>query len=169
MTYWFSADHHFFHANIIHFCSRPFESVEEMNETMVQRWNERVKPEDTIYHLGDFGLGRFEWIEAIKKQLNGKVHLIPGTHDKKLTKLATLFESISDLKIITIEKQKIVLCHYAMRVWPYSHYGSWMLYGHSHGRLPLVPNSLDVRVDTNNFYPYSYDDVRKKIEFFPFQ
>ena len=55
----------------------------------------------------------------------------------------------------------IVLFHYAMRVWNASHYGTWHLYGHSHGDLPDDETSLsfDVGVDCHNFYPLSYSDV----------
>ena len=52
----FTSDHHFGHANIIQFSNRPFENVEAMNRAMIERWNEKVSPEDEVYHLGDFGL-----------------------------------------------------------------------------------------------------------------
>ena len=53
MNYWWTSDYHFSHANIIKYCDRPFESVEEMNEAIIKRHNERVKPEDTVFFLGD--------------------------------------------------------------------------------------------------------------------
>jgi len=53
----------------------------------------------------------------------------------------------------------IVACHYAMRTWPKSHYGSWQIYGHSHGKLPGMGKQMDVGVDTNNFYPYSLKQI----------
>jgi len=54
---WFTSDTHFNHRNIIGYAQRPFESVEEMNEVMIERWNASVRGEDTIYHLGDFSFG----------------------------------------------------------------------------------------------------------------
>lgn len=57
MTWWFTSDTHFDHANVIEYCKRPFSNVEEMNEAMIRNWNKRVMPEDTIFHLGDFHLG----------------------------------------------------------------------------------------------------------------
>ena len=56
----FIGDHHFFHKNILEYepIARPFASVEEMNEAMVERWNSVVKPYDKVYHLGDFCFGR---------------------------------------------------------------------------------------------------------------
>ena len=47
----FTSDHHFGHANIIKFCNRPFKDVQEMNETLIERWNKKVKPKDHVYHL----------------------------------------------------------------------------------------------------------------------
>ena len=77
---YFSSDHHFYHANIIKLCNRPFSSVVEMNETMVRRWNETVSPDDTVYYLGDFSLA-FRPVELFTYRLNGNKFLIPGNHD----------------------------------------------------------------------------------------
>ena len=52
----FTSDTHFNHKAIISYCSRPFESVEEMNDRLIDNWNQVVKPNDTVYHLGDFAL-----------------------------------------------------------------------------------------------------------------
>ena len=65
---------------------------------------------------------------------------------------------------IKLDGQLIVLCHYSMRKWNKSHYGSWHLYGHSHGNLPPLGLSFDVGVDTNDYYPYSLDDVSNKMK-----
>ena len=48
MKYFFTSDSHFHHANIIKYCNRPFSSVEEMNQVMIERWNEVVKPDDVV-------------------------------------------------------------------------------------------------------------------------
>ena len=62
---WFTADTHFNHRRLIEINRPQFGSVEEMNETMIERWNERVKKGDRVYHLGDFALGRPEDAAAI--------------------------------------------------------------------------------------------------------
>lgn len=53
---YFTSDHHFGHKNIIKFSERPFQDVHEMDEVLIQKWNEKVQPEDEVYHLGDVGL-----------------------------------------------------------------------------------------------------------------
>jgi len=58
-----------------------------------------------------------------------------------------------------IYEQVVVVCHYAMRVWPKSHYNSWQLYGHSHGRLGGIGKQYDIGVDNNNFYPVSFNEI----------
>ena len=153
----FTADTHFDHYNIIGYCQRPFSSVEEMNEALVANWNRAVGPEDTIYHLGDFARRRHEYF---LRRLHGRKHLINGSHDEALKRLGEYFEEATPLKQINIQGQQIVLCHYALRVWPGSHYGSWLLYGHSHGNLPPIGKSWDVGVDVNNFRPLSLGEVR---------
>jgi calcineurin-like phosphoesterase family protein len=82
MTTWFTSDTHFGHARIIELADRPFASVEEMNEALVERWNERVAPEDTVIHLGDVALGPIE--ESLKyiERLNGFKILVVGNHDR---------------------------------------------------------------------------------------
>ena len=61
------------------------------------------------------------------------------------------------------EKTYFVMCHYCMSVWPASHYGSWLLYGHSHGRIPEYEDSLkmDVGVDVWEFTPIKIDSILK--------
>ena len=87
----FTSDTHFNHKAIISYCSRPFESVEEMNDRLIDNWNQVVKPSDTVYHLGDFALYCND-IEQIRKKLNGKINLIQGNHSM-LMELSSVKES----------------------------------------------------------------------------
>lgn len=170
MNYWITADTHFNHANIIRYCNRPFNSIEEMNEVLIYNWNAVVKPGDVVYHLGDFGFGRAKGInctEDVKnllKRLNGCINLILGNHDEQNfnSKTKGLFQSTALMRDVTINNQRIVLCHYAMRTWPGSNRGSWQLYGHSHGKLLDDPNllSIDVGVDCHNFRPINFDEIK---------
>ena len=167
----FTSDHHFGHANILKFCNRPFENVEEMNEVLIQRWNEKVKPEDEVYHLGDFALtSNRELILDIMDRLNGTIYLIIGNHEGSALNHRKRFKWIKDyheLKVKDAELkngvQRIILFHYAMRVWRGDFRGTWHLYGHSHGNLPDKEDQLafDIGVDCHNFYPLSYEEVKE--------
>ena len=84
MGRWVIADLHFNHTNVIKYDNAPFESVEEMNETIIKRWNNTVKKEDTVYVLGDFTLSRrMEVIKEFCDRLNGNKVLIMGNHDTR--------------------------------------------------------------------------------------
>jgi hypothetical protein len=61
------------------------------------------------------------------------------------------------------QEERIILAHYAFRVWDRSHHGSWNLYGHSHGTLPDDPHAraIDVGIDCHNYYPIEFDQVKE--------
>lgn len=170
--YFFTGDTHFSHRNVIKYCNRPFASADEMNEQIVENWNKTVTKSDIVYHLGDVAFEKDNSKRnAILHRLNGEKHLIWGNHDKglKTTGWQQFFHSAADLRAIYVPPesagnktgQRIVLCHYAMRVWDQSHYGTWQLYGHSHGTLPEDNNSLqcDVGVDAWDFTPVSMEQL----------
>ena len=75
------SDTHFGHEAIIRYCNRPFTSVEEMDQTMIKRWNETVSNNDIVIHLGDFALCGKDKTREIIQKLNGKKILIMGNHD----------------------------------------------------------------------------------------
>ncbi len=84
MNIYVIADTHFYHNNIIQYCNRPFENVEQMNEFMINKWNERVQSDnDIVIHLGDFGFGSKEQLQNIANQLRGRKILIKGNHDMR--------------------------------------------------------------------------------------
>jgi calcineurin-like phosphoesterase family protein len=168
---WFTADFHLGHANIIRYCGRPFATVEEMDQAILDRLNASVKVNDDLYFLGDFCLGSQARVVAYRRRIRcQKILAVPGNHDKQARKLKEEFCWLDNLAEVSIHGQPIVLCHYALRVWNRSNRGSWHLYGHSHGRLPEMPTSLsmDAGVDTHDFRPWHYDEIddlmRKKSE-----
>jgi calcineurin-like phosphoesterase family protein len=169
MAVWFTSDYHLGHANIIQYCRRPFGTVAEMDATILQNVNAVVRPEDTLYFLGDFcmGVGRDRFLEiatAYRRQIHcHNIHMIWGNHDRRdLQEFAALFSSTHDLLEVRLQGWILTLCHYAMRVWNHSHHAnSGQLYGHDHGRLPELPGLLafDVGVDCWGFYPLSFEQV----------
>lgn len=77
---YFTSDQHYYHMNVIRYCGRPHENIEEMNEDLVRRWNEVVRPDDTVYCLGDFSMA-FRAVEIFSSRLMGNKILVPGNHD----------------------------------------------------------------------------------------
>ncbi len=86
MNNFVTSDMHFGHENILKYCNRPFKDVNDMNNQMIKNWNERIKPDDSVYHLGDWcfhggiegGKSKSSYWE---EQLNGKIIHIKGNHD----------------------------------------------------------------------------------------
>ena len=173
---WFTSDTHFGHNNIIKYCNRPFASAQEMDEAMIANWNLQVRPDDTVYHLGDFAFTDAAKLMRLLDRLNGTKILVYGNHDKPVKSspgVREKFERCVDYHEIYIQdpsvdggKQHIVLCHYAMLVWNKGHRGSWMLHGHSHGSLkyPYKSRILDVGVDSHFYAPISYEEVKQKMK-----
>ncbi len=124
-----------------------------MNQDLIQKHNEVVTEQDHTIHLGDFTLRNKKFAQSIIKQLNGTHTFLLGSHDYWLQK--------NSLQIWEkrVEKEYIIACHYAMHTWPRSHYGSWHIFGHSHGNLKLPGKRYDVGVDNNQYYPISFEDL----------
>jgi len=161
---YFTADLHLDHFKILELMKRPFVDLDHMNEQIVLRHNEVVKPNDDVWYLGDIA---FKNTETWLKRLNGRKHLVLGNHDDKRIKGAVkdYFESIQDVKYLRYNGERFYLSHYAHRTWRNSHHGSYHLYGHSHGMLdPDWGRSMDVGVDANGFYPISIDEVIEKLK-----
>lgn len=159
MTYYFTADEHYGHTNIIKYCKRPFSSIEEMNSTLIINFNSVVGKNDLTIHAGDFcWYNKQEDVIKLTSQLNGNHIFLKGSHDHWLP------NSAKYMWRKMIEGHLVVVCHYAMRVWERSHYNSWQLFGHSHGMLTPEGKQMDIGVDTNNFYPYSFEQIKKIME-----
>lgn len=172
MNRWFISDTHFGHANIIKYSKRPFKDVDEMNEMMIQEWNKLVKPEDEVYHNGDFAFLPYDKFRTLHARLNGRIFLQLGNHDSMIIQHRA--DLLKQGKIVSIENYRelkvagapmIVLFHYGQRVWNKSHHGSIHLYGHSHGSLPPFGKSVDAGVDckeiTHEYRPVHMDEVLK--------
>lgn len=86
MSIFFTSDLHFGHANICEFAGRPFpwgpDGVEEMNEAIIERWNESVHRYDMVFILGDFAMGWIHETLPLAQRLNGRLVLICGNHDR---------------------------------------------------------------------------------------
>jgi len=163
----FTADTHFGHANIIHKCQRPFACAQEMDEALIANWNAVVRPQDTVYHLGDVAFRNRNSVTRILGRLNGQKHLVWGNHDSNQLRKNPLWASSTPYVEATVDGQRLVLFHYAMRVWSGLHRGAIHLYGHSHGSMPGTNASLDVGVDCWNYHPVSLDEIMVRLATLP--
>lgn len=175
---YFTSDTHFGHRRIIQYCNRPFDNVHIMDQVILDRINETVGINDTLYILGDFTFRGGKPIDYRSKINCKDVHLCLGNHDRRKDyetfRDGTIsgFTSVQDVKEIIYCNQRIYLSHYAHRTWAASHKGSWMLYGHSHGKLDYEDSiserkTLDVGVDNTMNYgkmfgePWSFKELQK--------
>jgi len=172
MNIFFTADLHFHHKNVILFESRPFKDIEEMNDTLVKNWNNRVSNKDDIYILGDFSFGNTEQTLELLNNLNGNKYLIKGNHDHvvKNKEVASKFVWIKDYHKLKTNNQKIILFHYPIQVFDSQHYGAIHLYGHVHSNkdnhhpmLNSIENSYNVGVDVNSYEPVSINEILEKL------
>jgi calcineurin-like phosphoesterase family protein len=183
---YFSADHHFDHANIIRYCGRPFAGVNEMNEEMVRRWNSVVGPSDTVYYLGDFSMAKRPVLH-FGSQLNGEKRLIIGNHDRCHPRKQSAaevqavyrdggFTSFDVELTMQLAGQEVLLNHF-----PYfaaelaAEYvvkhqdlrpkdrGLWLLHGHVHEKWKIKDRMINVGVDAWDFYPVPLSTIESLI------
>ena len=171
---WFTADEHLGHRNIIKFCRRPFDNVDQMREALVLNFNSVVGKNDETWHVGDIAWRHVspEELFIYLSRLNGKHHFVEGNHDETAKEMHGKFGKASPFvtwnQYVQVRRPGFfpnVFCnHYAQRVWPDSHKGSYHVFGHTHNVLPDFRRSHDVGVDANNYFPVSYaqlDDLMK--------
>lgn len=167
---YFTSDLHLGHANIIKSCSRPFKSVEEMDECLIANWNEKITNNDTVYILGDLMFRNKIPPEEYLSRLKGKKHLIRGNHDRdwmKKVDVSKYFVSNENLTYIIDGKHRITICHYPMMSWPHMNTNGYMVYGHIHNNTnadywSLIQKSelmLNAAVDINGFKPVTFDEM----------
>lgn len=167
MNTWFTADNHYSHVNIIKYCNRPFSSIEEMNATLIRNWNSRVKPEDIVYHLGDFCFWKSNQdnhsrlsVRDWEAKLNGKIIFVTGNHDFKnhmmeqnlkiVIKFANklvLMQHIPPKETDNISMYDLVLCGHVHEKWTHI----WV-----NGKLVI-----NVGCDVHNFMPINKNEIMR--------
>lgn len=169
---YFTADLHFGYPRVLEDANRPFSSIEEMDRTLIENWNARVTPADTVYVLGDVGGYNTPFPAQQLSQLHGHMHLIRGNHDTGLipqSQFLQYFESVTDLLELDEEDTHLTLCHYPMVY----NQGGYMLHGHLHNKknelyelLQKLPRVLNVGVDVNDFAPVTLDTLIENNQIF---
>ena len=177
---WFSSDHHFGHSKIIEYEKRPFNTVDEMDQEMITRWNQSVGENDICYIIGDFSFYGYDKTKDILERLAGRKHLIWGNHDYwNRNRLFKLFESVYDQAVIQLtNKIRVKLSHFPYicpeentnsirhRTFrPYNE-GHWLIHGHVHSKWKINKNlkSINVGVDAWGFRPVKYEKIISIIE-----
>lgn len=198
-----TSDTHFSHGNIMRFCRRPgltieeqklldesknfkvsWESINRMNEYLLEGINDCVGENDTLLHLGDWCLDRknyFKTAQYFRNRIQCKnVYLVLGNHDTK--EISSLFSAPPVRKIQFVYKgQVIVADHSAHAIWEHSKKKAWNLYGHSHSnaednldqaicsygdRGSIQRLSMDVGVDNaakllGAYRPFSFEEIKR--------
>lgn len=158
MALFFTADTHFGDHRTINIHLRPFASVREMDEALVQGWNEVVGPSDEVWHLGDVARRSAE-VPSLLERLNGTKHLVRGNNDALATLEAPGWTSVQDYAELTLDDHLLVLCHYPFRSWNGQHRRALNLHGHSHGKLKPLLRQFDVGVDGRGYRPVQLPDL----------
>ena len=167
---WFTSDTHFFHEQSFIYEPRGFATAIEMNEAIVERWNEVVKEEDTVYHLGDVLMGHYD--VNILKRLNGNIFLVRGNHDS-LQKISDIYETdkvtntIHTSELLKFGKLNFFCCHYPVLTANFDdrHFSQHIisLHGHTHQTsnwlFPENPFIYHVGLDSHNCYPVNLDEI----------
>lgn len=151
-------DLHLDHTNIIKYCNRPFSSTKEMNEAIVNNWNEMVKQKDIVYFLGDMAFGKgSRKMDYWLNKLNGEVIFIKGNHDK--SKEIKLFNDL----ILKYEGYKFLLIHNPQNV--SEQWKGWVIHGHGHNNdlknYPFIngkKKTINVGVEVIDYKPL---DIKK--------
>lgn len=168
MKKFYISDIHLFHKSIIKDCNRPFNSLKEMHNTIIMRWNKKVSKNDMVYIIGDVSTvsSDKELVEVINilKRLNGKKVLVVGNHDReaiKNLKFRKCFIDIRDYMRIYDSGKKIVMFHCPMEFWEGDKKGVIHLHGHVHNE-PITKkyNRYNVSADVINFEPNTLAELR---------
>lgn len=180
-TIFYTSDTHFLHDNVAR--RRGFDAAAEHDEVVIERWNDRVKPGDTVWHLGDVtrGSSTYDDVRALEMvtRLNGTIHLIAGNHDavhplhrdshKHLRLWMEVLASVQPFARRRANGEDLLLSHFPYRgdhgdidrhpEFRLPDKGFKLLHGHLHGDRPHLSNMVDVGVDAWNLFPVAHDEV----------
>ncbi len=162
MTRFLISDHHFDHDNIREYCNRPFDSVDEMNRVLQNRWKEAVGPDDVVFHGGDFVMGSGERAGELLNELPGAKLLIEGNHDR-----------FSPERVSVPVVEDTIIQHDGFRFW-YTHrpenvpdyWTEWVLHGHTHNDDPFInysANLVNISVEVVGYTPIPLPQVTKAL------
>lgn len=151
---WVVSDTHFNHTNIIRYCNRPFSSIEEMNEKIIENWNKTVQPGDIVYHLGDFG-----YDYKIANRLIGRKRLILGNHDDAKNKdLLSAFQKVLMWRMFP--EFKLLLTHVPVHESSLGFKTEKNVHGHVHLNSVKDDRYINVCVEMIDYTPVNIETLR---------
>ena len=150
------SDTHFNHKNIIKYANRPFKNIEEMNEEIIKRWNNKVGNGDVVIHLGDFGMGSAKEITEIKNKLNGTIILLKGNHDYKAIKEAGFLLARGSLEV-----EDMIFSHSPLSKKEIPK-GFTNIHGHIHEKESF--NGVNISIEKTNYEPLELEKLREIIK-----
>ena len=180
----FIADTHFGHENILSVCRPQFSSIEEMDSTMIQNINRKMKKTDTLYILGDFAYRSKQPPQAYLEAIKPRKILIEGNHDRDWLKhlseeeIKRYFVGVYPRHSIKKNGIELHFDHFPRLAWNRSHYfaQSFSICGHIHNArdttvaarlFPQVPCQFNAGVDVNRFEPVTFAElVENNIRFY---
>lgn len=165
---WFISDTHFFHANILKFTDadgkriRPFDSLEEMHEYMIEKWNGVVKDNDYVYHLGDVTFQYHGAFNNLMHRLKGKKRLIIGNHDKIWNPaLINNFEKADLWK--GFKENNFTASHMPLPLKGLRD-GAFNVHGHVHQNTLSEAGYINVSVEVRNYTPVNIEEIGEEIK-----
>ena len=163
----FTADTHFNDRRIITTARRPFGNVTQMNEALIDGWNEAVRPIDRVIHLGDFCKGGRVMVEWILNRLNGRKILLLGNHDR--AQPPEFWKRAGFQEVHTHLDRKIDgrMIRYQHRPFPLGKIPAGIdavLHGHIHDTRPAPPRHICLSVELHNYRPIGKEVISQLIE-----
>lgn len=164
---WFISDTHFFHTNILKFMNgekrlRAFDSLEDMHEYMIDKWNSVVKDNDYVYHLGDVTFQYNGAFNNLMHRLKGQKRLIVGNHDKIWNPaLICNFEKADLWK--GFKEHNFTASHMPLP-WQHLRDGAFCVHGHVHANSLTDPHYINVSVEVRDYTPVHIDEIGQEIK-----
>lgn len=159
----FISDTHFGHANILKFKRnddtplRPFSTIEEHDEFMVESWNKIVRPVDSIYHLGDVVINRR--CLPILKRLNGKKRLVRGNHDIfRTAEYLEYFDEILGYRVFNDTPKRFICSHIPIHPESLSRWTA-NVHGHLHANKLADERYICISVEHTEYRPLHLDEL----------
>ena len=163
----FTSDQHFSHRNIIQYCNRPFESVDQMDEEIISRWNQVVSIDDTVYVIGDVSFHPAGFSRRIINRLHGNKILIRGNHDKSHSKMIQMgFDEVHEKMDYSFpDGSRALLWHYPLPDSLICNH-EVLIHGHTHcaPEDAIQGKKFNVCVDAWDFTPISSDKIFKSLK-----